>query len=129
MSVEYSIETAYGIIVADDDSSVIASEILAAYCDSEYPRLAEINITKLQKDYSSLNVGSAFDSWSGSIKENVIFHIADTRKNLNPRDSAYDAFYIKELNPSDEAKAQLKEFAARFGITDEPGICIWSSVF
>lgn len=129
MSVEFSIETGYGLIVAADDSSDIAKAIIEAYGDPKDPRLAEISIGKLQRDYPSITVGSSSDSWSGSIKENVIFYIKDTRKDINLRFNIYDAFYTSELEPDADAKRQLNEFAARFGIENEPGICIWGSVF
>lgn len=128
MGVEYSIEIAYGLIVASDDSDV-ALAIIDAYCDPEDPRMEEINFTKFNKDYPSLSIGSSSDSWSGSIKNNVIFFIDETRKDINLRFGSYDAFYTAELEPNADAKRQLNEFAARFGIEDEPGNCIWGSYF
>lgn len=128
MSIEYSIETAYGIIVASDDSDV-ALAIIDAYCDPEDPRMEEISFPKFNKDYPLLSIGSSSDSWSGSIKDNVIFYIGETRKDINPRDGSYDAFYTSELEPDAEGKRELNEFLVRFGIEDEPGICVWASVF
>jgi hypothetical protein len=128
VSIEYSIGTAYGVIVANDDSD-IALSIMAEYGNEGDSRLGEMSISKLNKDYPSISVGSSGDSWSGSIKDNVIFYIRDTYKDINPRDSTYDAFYTKELKPDADSKKELEEFLVRFGIEDEPGICIWGSVF
>jgi hypothetical protein len=128
VSVEYSIETGYGVIVANDDSD-IALAIIDAYGDPKDSRLGEISICKLQRDYPSINVYSSSDSWCGSIKDNVIFCIEDTRKDINLRFRCYDAFYTTELEPDADAKRQLNEFATRFGIEDEPGVCIWGSLF
>lgn len=128
VSIEYGIATAYGLIMANGDSDV-ASAIMEAYCDEEDPLLGEINIFRLQKDYPSINVSTSGDSWSGSIKDNVIFYVEDTYRDINPRDSTYDAFYTKELKPDAEAKRELNQFLVRFGIDDKPGICIWASVY
>lgn len=128
VSVEYSIETAHGVIVADNESD-IAMAIIEAYGQAEEPRLGEINITKLRGDYPSIKVGVSFDSWCGSIKENAIFYIDETHRDINPREGGYDAFNTNELEPSDEAKRDLNQFLVRFGIEEEPGTCIWCSIF
>jgi hypothetical protein len=127
MSIEYSVGVAYGIIVASD--SPVASAIISAYRDQEDIQLGEMSFLKFQEDYPTLSLNTSSDSWSGSITNNVIFYIEDTFKNINPRDDSYDAFYVNELEPDIDAKQELNQFAVRFGIEEEPGICIWSSIY
>lgn len=127
MSVEYSVGVAYGIVVASDSDVAVA--IIDAYCDPENPRIEELNILKFNKDYPSVSFDTSSDSWSDSIKNNVIIYIKDTHKNINPREGGFDAFNTNELEPDAEAKSQLNQFLVRFGIEDEPGMCIWCSIF
>lgn len=126
MSAEYSVGVAYGIVVGSE--SDIAATIIEAYCDDAAPRLEEMSIIKFNRDYPSMTLDTSADYWSGSIKNNVIFYIGDTYKNINPKDDSYDAFYANELEPTEEAKKELSKFAAHFGIEDTPGICIWSCI-
>lgn len=127
VSVEYSVGVAYGFVVAIDSN--IASKIMAAYCDPEEQRIEEISYYDFKRDYPSLLIETSMDNWSGSITNNAIFYVADSFKNINPRDDSYDAFYVNDLEPTTEAKNELSKFAARFGIEDTPGMCIWSSIF
>lgn len=126
MSAEYSVGVAYGIVVASE--SDIAAAIIEAYCDDEAPRLEEMSIIKFNREYPSMTLDTSADHWSGSIKNNVIFYIGDTYKNINPKEASYDAFYANDLEPTDEAKNELSKFADRFGIEDNHGVCIWSSI-